>query len=76
MSYTPVDVSTEPHQILMQKLFQCRVCSTGTWDEALEWLQLNHPPGTTTNWQKSTDTPCAPLTCSSDPTRTHYMFIC
>lgn len=70
-------ISSKPHDIIEMKFRGfCRVCSNGTWDEALDWLRRPTPAGTSNNWQKDEDPKCAPLTCPSDSTRTHYMFVC
>lgn len=53
-----------------------RVCGECTAEEALEWIQTNHPSGTTGNWQLSTEEHRKPVPCADDPKRTHYMFSC
>jgi hypothetical protein len=64
------------HEITRQGFLQCQVCSTGTWDEALEWLQANSPAGTENNWQKDERECVAPVKCQDHPERTHYVFNC
>lgn len=64
------------HEMIYMDIFNARVCSIGTWDEALEWLRTQNPAGTTNNWHKKEDANCAPVQCADDEKRTHYMFIC
>jgi len=65
------------HELIYIDIFNARVCSDGTWDEALEWLRLNNPAGTSDNWQKKDNLPQAlPVVCANNPGRTHYMFVC
>lgn len=62
---------------IYQDTFNARVCSSGTWDDALEWVRLHHPAGTSNNWQKKTEPESAmPVICANDPKKKHYMFIC
>jgi hypothetical protein len=68
---------TTQHQIIYTDLLNARVCSTGTWDDALEWLRATSPAGTEDNWQKKqTPVEALPVPCADVPARTHYMFIC
>lgn len=64
------------HTLLVNGMVDARVCSTGTYDEALEWIRKENPAGTQNNWQKHEDGKFAPIKCADDPERTHYMFIC
>lgn len=64
------------HTLTANKLFDAQVCSTGTYDEALEWLRRTNPAGTTSNWGKHEEGAFAPVKCADDPERTHYMFTC
>jgi hypothetical protein len=66
----------EKHILIAHSLLDARVCSKGTYDEALEWIRTENPAGTSLNWAKHEDGPYAPLTCADDPKRTHYMFNC
>lgn len=66
----------EKHLLTRNGLLDAQVCSTGTWDEALEWLQTHNPAGTQLNWCKNTDVKYAPIKCAEHPDRTHYMFTC
>lgn len=59
-----------------ETIFQCQVCSTKSWDEALDWLQRNSPAGTTGNWQKDEREEVKPVPCGDIPGRTHYVFNC
>jgi len=65
-----------PHIILLIGVFDARVCSAGSYDEALEFLQRESPAGTANNWQKHDEGSFAPMKCKSHPERTHYMFQC
>ena len=68
---------TDPHELIYIDLLNARVCSAGTWDEALEWLRAMHPAGTTGNWSKKDWLPeAAPIACDNGDGRTHYMFSC
>lgn len=62
------------HEIIATGIFDCRVCSEGTWDQALEWLKKNSPAGTKKNWMKNNNSNFEPTQCADDPKRTHYMF--
>ena len=64
------------HELIYMDLLNARVCSSATWEEALEWLRENHAAGTANNWSKKELSGCEPLKCSDDPERTHYMFCC
>lgn len=64
------------HELIYQDILNARVCSDGTWDEALEWLRGTHPAGTTGNWSKKEEENCKPIACADNPQRTHYMFWC
>lgn len=66
----------EKHILTHMSLLDAQVCSIGTYDEALEFIQTLHPAGTGNNWQKNPDPLFKPVTCSEFPERTHYMFVC
>lgn len=66
----------EKHILTVNKLVDARVCSEGTYDEALEHIRATNPAGTANNWQKNEGGKFAPVKCASHPERTHYMFIC
>lgn len=67
----------DEHELIYHDMLNARVCSTGTWDEALEWVRRRYPAGTSHNWQKKTEPEAAlPIQCDDDPEKTHYMFIC
>jgi len=67
----------EHHQLIYSDILNARVCSDGTWNEALEWLRATNPAGTQNNWQKKDGLPQAlPVKCADNPARAHYMFIC
>lgn len=70
------EATLEPHILTHMKLLSAQVCSTGTEDEALEWLQRTNPAGTTNNWQKEDRPEAAPIHCEKYPERTHYLFTC
>jgi hypothetical protein len=66
----------EKHVLTRMGIFNCQVCSAGSIQEALEWLQYNHPAGTQNNW-KIDDRDCVkPVKCNSDDKRKHYVFTC
>lgn len=70
---------TATHVLIRAGMVDARVCSTGTWDEAEEWLRRNHPAGTQNNWRKNEDggEAFAPVACADSPdTHKHYMFVC
>lgn len=69
-------MSEVQYELIYEDIFNARVCSTGTWDEALEWLRVHHPAGTFNNWSKKEAENCAPVACSNDATKKHYMFWC
>jgi|HubBroStandDraft_6_1064221.scaffolds.fasta_scaffold529609_3 hypothetical protein len=65
------------HELIYTDILNARICSEGTWDEALEWLRLTNPAGTSNNWKKKDDLPQAlPVACANNSGRTHYMFVC
>ena len=64
------------HILIRQNLLRAQVCSSGTWDEALDWLRSYHPAGTQNNWQKDERTEVAPVVCADNPDRHHYVFDC
>jgi hypothetical protein len=66
----------DKHILLVNSLLDARVCSEGTYDEALEWIRRVNPAGTQNNWDKHEDGTFAPIKCADNPERTHYMFSC
>lgn len=68
---------SDEHELIHMDILNARVCSSGTWDEALDWLRATHPAGTSNNWSKKNWLEDAkPLACASGNGRTHYMFSC
>lgn len=57
-------------------LLQAQVCTEESWDDALDWLQLTNPSGTRANWMKDERECVAPVQCSADRRRKHYVFDC
>lgn len=73
----PKDRKNDPdHVITFVKLLNAQVCSRGTWDEALDFIQRASPAGTSNNWQKDERPEVAPVACLDMPGRTHYIFTC
>lgn len=66
----------ETHILTKNGLLDAQVCSAGTYDEALAFIQGTNPAGTQNNWQKNEGGNFAPVKCADNPERTHYMFIC
>jgi hypothetical protein len=66
----------EEHILTKNGILDAQVCSTGTYDEALDWIRKVNPAGTSNNWSKNTEGPFAPVRCAEHPDRTHYMFVC
>jgi len=66
----------EKHIITDGTFLQRQVCSEGTFDEALAWLQETDPAGTQNNWQKDERECVKPIQCDDYPNRTHYIFTC
>lgn len=66
----------EKHILTKNGLMDAQVCSEGTYDEALEWIQSTNPAGTSNNWGKNGGGNFAPIKCADHPERTHYMFSC
>jgi hypothetical protein len=58
------------------KLGNCQVCSSGTIEEALEWMRRTNPSGTQNNWQIDPRLEVAPGPCADVKGRTHYVFAC
>lgn len=69
-------IKNEIHEVIRCGLFDCQVCSTGTEDEALDWLRSASPAGTTYNWQKSDAESHRPVACSNGGGKMHYLFVC
>lgn len=66
----------EKHIQTKMSILNTQVCSAGTWDEALDWLQRTSPAGTQNNWQKDERPEVAPVQCAEYPDRKHYVFNC
>lgn len=66
----------DKHILTYNGILDAQVCSEGTYDEALEFIQRQNPAGTSNNWQKNGEGAFAPAKCADHPERTHYMFIC
>lgn len=66
----------EKHILTHNGIMDAQVCSAGTYDEALEFIQGTNPAGTANNWGKNEEGPYAPVPCADHPERTHYMFQC
>jgi hypothetical protein len=66
----------EKHILTKYGLINAQVCSEGTWDEALDWIQRVNPAGTSNNWKKDERAEVKPVQCAQYPERTHYIFIC
>lgn len=64
------------HILTKNGILDAQVCSEGSYDEALEFIQSQNPAGTSNNWQKNGEGAFAPLKCADHPERTHYMFTC
>ena len=64
------------HILTKNGLLDAQVCSEGTYDEALEWINSTNPSGTNNGWVKNGEGKFAPVKCADNPERTHYMFIC
>ena len=65
------------NEVAKQYLLGIIVCSSGTEDEALEWVRSYSPAGTTNNWCKI-DNPKQnelPIKCGEGK-GTHYLFVC
>lgn len=68
-------VSNDKHELTKVGIFDCQVCSSGTYDEALEWIRTASPAGTTGNWKKTDEPRYAPVACANGGGRTHYIFV-
>jgi hypothetical protein len=66
----------EKHILTKNGILDAQVCSSGTYDEALEFIRITNPAGTENNWQKNEEGKFAPVKCADNPDRTHYMFVC
>lgn len=66
----------EQHILTKNGIFDAQVCSTGTYDEALDWILKTNPAGTQNNWHKNEEGPFAPVRCQQHPERWHFMFVC
>jgi hypothetical protein len=67
---------SKEHTVTKFSIFNIQVCSTGTEDEALKWVQEFNPAGTSNNWQKSEQENLKPVPCANGGGRTHYVFSC
>lgn len=86
MSDETFEVELEPdtrelpaHVVTRVGIVNCQVCSTGTQEEALEWVRTNEPAGTQNNWQAidyGAQPEMAPVRCDKNNGRVHYMFVC
>ena len=75
--YSRISSNTmEKHLLTKTTLLNAQVCSEGTWDEALAWIQRTNPAGTSNNWQKDGRPEVKPVQCADYPERTHYIFKC
>ena len=64
------------HMMTMMNLLHAQVCSEGNYNEALEWLRVSNPAGTSNNWQKDERPKVAPIKCEKHTERKHYLFVC
>ncbi len=64
------------HILTQMTILQAQVCSSGTWEEALDWIRLYNPAGTSNNWGKDERPEVAPVACKEHPLRMHYIFVC
>ena len=75
-----IKMDKSKHILITQGLVDARVCSEGTYDEALEFIRAYYPAGTQNNWGKNAEGSFAPIACAENaegrPKRMHYMFIC
>ncbi len=63
-------------EIIREKGLGIQVCSSLSEKEALKWVKLNSPAGTTNNWGMSNDEAHKAVVCASDKNRKHYVFTC
>jgi len=67
-------------EIIGNNLFQCRVCTSLTEEEALQQTRKENPAGTSNNWQQydyKEEPKMKPIPCADDPkTHKHYVFVC
>ncbi len=67
----------EKHIINGMAVLNCQVCSEGTEQEALDWINITNPPGTTRNeWVTSNEKGSKPIQCEKYKERKHYIFFC
>ena len=66
----------EKHILTRNGILDAQVCSSGTYDEALDFICKENPAGTSYNWGKNEEENFAPIKCGKYPERTHYMFTC
>lgn len=71
-----ISSNMENNIVTKMSLLNIQVCSSESYDEALEWVRLNDPAGTTNNWQKDERPEVAPVSCDSFSDRKHYIFTC
>ena len=55
-------------------VLNAQVCGTGSYDQALKWLNKVHPSGTQNGWSKSKE--LAPVKCADNSNKKHYIFEC
>jgi hypothetical protein len=72
----PAEAPMASHVLNHLGLCDAQVCSTGSSDDALEWLEANWPAGTRNGWSKAEGDAYAPVKCAALTDRTHYMFHC
>lgn len=62
------------HSILQERLYNVCVCSSGSINDALEWLRTTHESGTKGNWVIDTRPCVSPVKCNLDENKMHYVF--
>lgn len=76
MTPSPKEKKELKNELIKMTLLNCRVCSNGTWDDALEWVRMWNMAGTSNNWQKARQKNQRPVACEKGNGFTHYMFVC
>ncbi len=66
----------DKHEVARRGILNIQVCSSGTIEEALEWVRNEEPAGTTANWGIDDDPRVAPVQCDDHADRKHYVFVC
>ncbi len=64
------------HEVTKYSLLNIQVCSSGTEDEALDWLRSACPAGTSMNWQRQEEPNLKPIACANGNGRMHYVYVC